>query len=548
MNDKTLTRKPEPAFLVLSILTGVLVFFSERMMQIILDHEADPSSIKASILTITPAGILISVFAAVLTYFLSVYFYRRIKRCRLKERTRRQNCIITLISAVLDFAVMLVWYLAHYPGAAMNDSINALIDPYIFDAQPIFYQKIVNKLFWHLEAVFSSSIKAISVIILLQMILMTLAVSYTVYYMASHGLPKAVLIITILYYAFYPAFGDYAATLVKDTLFSIGLLGFVLITYNLIRSRGKAKPDAASIVLFILCALCVAFSRTNGFWAVIAEAVILLFLLPEKQKIIACCLLVLLGLFHEKENRMWADNFGERKIFCESMSIPLSQIAAVVYTGGTIDYSTRQTINEILPMEEWSDSYLLHSVDLIKFNTDFNNDYLQSHKKEFLQAWSNIVKDNFPLCVKAFLYQTYGNWSLDVRTGKIYSEGQSYFSKLLNNAGSDSYWYDFLQKNNLENEPILTGCENTLRTLFYAVTVFTPGMAALIILYLLLVFIKDKTKAGIAACLPAALIWLSNMAAMPACNMARYYFYIYLILPVYIGIAILKNERAGKNS
>lgn len=546
MNKKTLTGKPDPAFLIFSLMTGVLVFLSERMMKILLDNEAGPASIKDSILKITPGDIMIFAAAVILTFFLSVFFYRWIKASRFKERTRRQNRIITLISAVLDFAVMLIWYLAHYPGAAMNDSINGFIDPYIHDAQPIFYQKILNKLYWHLEAFFSSSVRAFGIIILLQMILMTAVISYTIYYMASHGLPKVILIITILYYAFFPAFGDYASTLVKDTLFSIGLTGFVLVTYNLIRIRGKSKPDAASIILFILSALCVAFTRSNGFWAVIVEAVILLFFLPKKQKIIACCLLILIALFHAKENRMWADNFGERKTFCESMSIPFSQIAAVVYTGGTIDESARQTLNEILPVDEWSDSYLINNVDLIKYNEDFNNDYLQSHKKEFLQAWRSIVADNFTLCVKAYLYQTYGNWTLDVRAGQIYSEGQTYFSKLLNNAGSGTYWDKFLQQNNLTNKPVLTGCENVLHTLFYMGTVFTPGMAALIILYLLILFFKDRSHAGIIACLPAVLMWLSNMAAMPASNMARYYLYIFMILPVYIGIIILENGNAEK--
>ena len=94
------------------------------------------------------------------------------------------------------------------------------------------------------------------------------------------------------------------------------------------------------------------------------------------------------------------------------MSVPLVQMAATVVWNGNISEDEEEVLYAVLPEEKWRQNYAFAFVDPIKFDEHFDNLYLAAHKKEFLQTWASMLKKNLTIYVKAYLYHTYGNWSL----------------------------------------------------------------------------------------------------------------------------------------
>ena len=51
-------------------------------------------------------------------------------------------------------------------------------------------------------------------------------------------------------------------------------------------------------------------------------------------------------------------------------------------------------VNDIIPVEKLKTVYTPQLVDSIKWNEDFNDNFFENHKKEFLKVWFSLFKKN----------------------------------------------------------------------------------------------------------------------------------------------------------
>lgn len=76
----------------------------------------------------------------------------------------------------------------------------------------------------------------------------------------------------------------------------------------------------------------------------------------------------------------------------ESYGIPLQQVARVIAYDGNINNVEEEFVNDIIPVEKLKTVYTPQLVDSIKWNEDFNDNFFENHKKEFLKVWFSLFK------------------------------------------------------------------------------------------------------------------------------------------------------------
>ena len=69
--------------------------------------------------------------------------------------------------------------------------------------------------------------------------------------------------------------------------------------------------------------------------------------------------------------------------FAESISIPLQQIAYTAKSNDSLD-EEHEFFENIISVEEMKKLYVKNSADEVKFSPNFNDNFLDTHKFEFL--------------------------------------------------------------------------------------------------------------------------------------------------------------------
>ena len=234
--------------------------------------------------------------------------------------------------------------------------------------------------------------------------------------------------------------------------------------------------------------------------------------------------------------------------FQEMSSVPYAQIAATIIQKGNIDSKSVEVFEEVLPIEDWKSGYRFSFSDPIKFNASFNRDYLNEHKLEFLAAWSRTLRKNLPIYVQSYMYHTYGFWNVSPFNQTATDYTQSFFTKINNNTGEDSYWGKFLNKINLKNisgfsEPVYKCMDFILKGAFCVSLSFSPGMMIWSVFACLAMLIMKKKYKSCMIALPTVLVWITLMLASPSSLIYRYSFYLVLNLPVILSMTVLNLYR-----
>ena len=121
--------------------------------------------------------------------------------------------------------------------------------------------------------------------------------------------------------------------------------------------------------------------------------------------------LVLLVMISELLSTVKSNALQEDISFREAMSVPMVQMAAVVANEGKISEEQIQTLEKFAPISIWRDKYSFSNVDVVKFSGEFNNQYLNENKAEFLKIWLELGVQNVPLYIRSYLFHMYGFWN-----------------------------------------------------------------------------------------------------------------------------------------
>lgn len=464
-----------------------------------------------------------------------------------KDCLEKSHRMVFIQAFILNIVCWGVWFWLYFPGTGMNDTINCIMS-YRNDNQPLVYQLFIYYGIHGLTKFTSNMTNSYAILTAVQMGVMSFVIAWIAKWLCKKGVKRLFINLFMLYYALMPVVADYSITLVKNTMFSICMAAIIPFLYEIILQHGEVIKNKKFYIAFFIVLTGICTLRSNGKFIVVF--ILLLLLIPKinnRRYFISILVLVIMM------NGMVS--FGEKKLiagdvsFRESISIPLVQIGAVLAENGYISEEDKEVLGNLLPLEVWRDTYCFWFSDSIKFNGNFNNQWLNENKAKFIDTWFSVLKDNLGIYVKAYLCHTFGLWNVSPYNPTDYT--QSYFTRINNNTGDDSIWGEFCTDKHLINRDInhrfLSKQINTfLATCFRINLVLRPGIMFWVIVGFMLILCVYKQYQVCFIFLPCLLNWITMMIAAPGSYIYRYSFYLVLSLPLLFIIMLLALRKMQK--
>ena len=433
---------------------------------------------------------------------------------------------------------------SNYPGLCSPDS-NAILSQVngqsyyddsnryegLTNAHPIFYTFLIWLVFKVTSFLESQSI-SLFVFMFLQVTYVAAALACALAWLSKTGAHRTYLACACAFVVLSPVIASHVIILWKDIPFAATLLLLVIHLSGYVHDKRPARKQIFTLAILLLLA---SLFRNNGYYVALFTLAYLLVFRPFLRKQAAALALALVVFMGVLQGPVFGALSISKGHFAESVGIPLQQLAATVVAGGTISQSDREIMENILPLEQWEESYDPSTSNPIKQNELFNDEYLDTHKVEFLAVWLRTLPGNISTYVRAWVLETYGYWQPGYNT---------YIGKLTATA-NDQPASDLV---GIGYKPQLIA--NALRELFPALF----GMGSLIwfslgAMTLSIIFAHRKRciSAAITPYVPLLGLFVTMLIAAPIVSDYRYIFALYLVIPFLPQLFLLSaRDEASK--
>lgn len=459
----------------------------------------------------------------ILVMFILYILFKLIDKIKLNKTNKNITYkTIFLISFIGIFLSGLIFLLSFYPGNIMIDTL------YIFkygrgmSAQhPLFYIFIVNIPFKLFKFIFKNEITAIFLTCLSQLTIISLIISFVITWFNKTFKNRILTILLISYFTLIPIISNYNTTLVKDSLFCIFILALLPILYEIIDSKGQWIIDKKNFILTLIIFSLTCLVRNNGIYIILLLSILLCITFNKylKKWILLLISVIIISSIPQ--------SFSNKQLFQEKIGVPLQQMAYTIYTDGNISNDDKKFLNKIYDYKLYKKNYNPFIVDSIKWDDNFNREYLNNNSKLFIKTWFNILPNNFESYVKSYLLSTNGLWSYDE-----FYETQSIF------LGIDTNNSNLLPK--IKNINIVP---NIFRNFYKKTTKYLNGGTCFWILVFISSYIIYKKKYNLLILtIPLYGLWLSLMVSSPFSLAFRYMSPYMYVLPFIIFIVLIKTR------
>lgn len=460
--------------------------------------------------------------------------------------------------------IFLFWmpvFFALYPGAFVYDATEEYVE--VISRQftmhhPLLHVLALGGIVHLFEYIDSGANLGIAVYVLLQMLVMSAALSFVVRSFQMWGVTKRYAFLTVLFFSIFPLFPLYAVCTAKDGLFTVFLLVSIVSMGNIIRLADvkdaqppshASAPSMSDMVIFLVSSTLMMMLRNNGLYAYAATALIsaMTLIISRRQKpvafsgttarlLILMVLSIVLSLGGTRILKLATGaTDGEHQ---EMLTVPIQQLARTyTYSPEAFTPDEEALLKAFIP-EDYLTTYSPRISDVLK--SGFNNQYYESHRALFYKLWLTIGARR-PL--------TYLNAHLGTAYGYIYPDA-------LNNVykGNTMYTFTYIDSSyfGFETEPpgirdsMLPALEFLIEkfslTLFQQKCpvlsmLFAPGFVFWVFLFVLVGYVDRKN-------LPMMLLVLMTFATVlfGPTTLVRYVLILWYITPLY-PIWIKEAER-----
>lgn len=365
-------------------------------------------------------GLTIIIFGVMFFFYVVLYNNNNLNNNTHIKHLYFKKWLYVLIFVIL-FLVYFVVLVSNFPGLGQGDSTNIVnqaigqssytqIHRYngLSNHHPVFYT-FMFWIIWKIVSLFGGNVDiAIFTFLLFQIILISLMLTLSLYWSAKYIRSKVYFIVLALAITLNPVIISYSIRLLKDVPFCIIVVTLVLNIFEITKNNKITKKNY--IVLFLLMFF-MSLLRNTGIYISVFVLVFMFICKTIQRK--KCIILLVVCVFSMSILSGPVLNFiGVNKAhFSESMAIPLQQIACTVKNCGNIDDSEKNFINNIMPLDKMSELYEEGSVDRIKHNKYFNDNFFNSNKLEFINLWISLLPKNLSYYFTAWAHETKGYWS-----------------------------------------------------------------------------------------------------------------------------------------
>lgn len=322
----------------------------------------------------------------------------------------RPRCYFFLSWGILMLSYVPI-FLSQWPGNFVFDSIyqfsEELHDSYSTH-HPLLHTLMLGKAY-RLGESMGNVAAGCQFYTLLQMLILTSAFAYLLFYLYQKKVPRCIRIGVLLWFALFPMHPAFAISATKDVLFAAFFLYYAIFLFRFAVDRERfAWYDHAFMILagVLLCLF-----RNNGTYALCASGILmLLYLKPRKAKATYLFVLVAVLLLQSLCNRglMELTHATSPDTQREKMSIPLQCMARVAsYRKADLAPELYDEICTYVPEGDVA-SYNPYCADPVKNNA--NELLLRSNQWNFFKLWVKLGLQFPDEYLECLLTNTMGYW------------------------------------------------------------------------------------------------------------------------------------------
>lgn len=365
----------------------------------------------------------------------------------------------------------------------------------------------------------------------LQMIIVIAVLSYSLKFLYKEGVKSKYLLWILLAYIIIPYFPLYAITCVKDTLFTMFVLLYIIKLYQFIKYDFKFKD----YVLFMITILLVILFRNNGIYLILLSLPFTLIIKKGiRKQIVLMCVLVI-GFNYGYGQVLSALEIPNTSIR-EMLSIPFQQTARYVkYHESDVTEEQKKVIDTILTYDTLGNRYNPILSDKVK--NEYNKYATNEELMDYFKAWFEMFWNHPMTYVNATVSNVYGYFYPATYRWYVYNT----LNEKLPEAGFDYHFIDSL-------EPMRSFIQGYSEVFKYVPIVqmsVNCGFYTWSYLFLMVVLILQKKQRYIILFAPAFSLVLMNVAG-PANTYFRYVLpyavALFTILPLIL-LEINKNFK-----
>ncbi|WP_310196941.1 DUF6020 family protein [Neobacillus niacini] len=437
-----------------------------------------------------------------------------------------------LIYALPYMMIWSIYLIAFFPAILSIDSMQQWDQahvPYFHDWHPVPHTWFImlSTSVWDSPAAVAAA----------QSIILSLIFGYCAYCFEKYRVNKIVIYLMLLVTAIIPVTGIYSVNLWKDVLFSAAILLFSMYLVNIIVSNGKWMSSKTNMLFFVLASYGLVFFRHNGF-PVFVVTIFLLFIvfrLKLLRTYIVSAFIIALYFFIKGPVYNYLDVIPATQN--EALAIPTQQIAAVVQESGKLTEEQRDFIDKILPIEIWKKKYNPYIVDPLKFDENYNADFIQDNKKEYFRTWLEISKQNPEIVTRAYLKESSLVW-------QIHNEPGTYFLPFLLRSDPQDMAIQRGIQHQIKNQTLTAKAQGllakTVQQPFY--WMWRPALFSFaILLFVFILILKGRWKLILAAA-PVMLNTAAVAISLPAQDFRYLYANFLVAFIMFLAACLGKKE------
>ncbi len=365
----------------------------------------------------------------------------------------------------------------------------------------------------------------------LQMIIVIVVLSYSLKFLYKEGVKSKYLLWILLAYIIIPYFPLYAITCVKDTLFTMFVLLYIIKLYQFIKYDFKFKD----YVLFMITILLVILFRNNGIYLILLSLPFTLIIKKGiRKQIVLMCVLVI-GFNYGYGQVLSALEIPNTSIR-EMLSIPFQQTARYVkYHESDVTEEQKKVIDTILTYDTLGNRYNPILSDKVK--NEYNKYATNEELMDYFKAWFEMFWNHPMTYVNATVSNVYGYFYPATYRWYVYNT----LNEKLPEAGFDYHFIDSLEP----MRGFIQGYSEVFKYVPIVQMSVNCGFYTWSYLFLMVVLILQKKQRYIILFAPAFSLVLMNVAG-PANTYFRYVLpyavALFTILPLIL-LEINKNFK-----
>lgn len=365
----------------------------------------------------------------------------------------------------------------------------------------------------------------------LQMIIVIVVLSYSLKFLYKEGVKSKYLLWILLAYIIIPYFPLYAITCVKDTLFTMFVLLYIIKLYQFIKYDFKFKD----YVLFMITILLVILFRNNGIYLILLSLPFTLIIKKGiRKQIVLMCVLVI-GFNYGYGQVLSALEIPNTSIR-EMLSIPFQQTARYVkYHESDVTEEQKKVIDTILTYDTLGNRYNPILSDKVK--NEYNKYATNEELMDYFKAWFEMFWNHPMTYVNATVSNVYGYFYPATYRWYVYNT----LNEKLPEAGFDYHFIDSLEP----MRGFIQGYSEVFKYVPIVQMSVNCGFYTWSYLFLIVVLILQKKQRYIILFAPAFSLVLMNVAG-PANTYFRYVLpyavALFTILPLIL-LEINKNFK-----